>query len=316
MYRAAHSLKPDDIEKLASANVIVQKSSADTFMEGGKFLPLSVWRQQGFEINEENIADEDKDFSEVFGATIRLRIRSRMNSATTDVAATITLAQKRGLKRKSSEALPDESALVPLALGASAPEALALAPAPGVRAEDAETSSSTTSDSSSASSSDSSSSSGKNKKKSKKNKKKAQQKKKKPTKEQKKLLKQKAAEAQKKQEEKEAQRQAKYDDRASAMSTKAKKKLTDRVDKVLPKLQYALQALKDALANHKIILVPSVTMAPIQRTYIQAEALVAALMRVARGEPFPEDDVGAVKKAVMLATKDLKDVFKILGRNS
>ena len=60
MYRAAHTLKPDDIEKLASANVSVQKSTADTFAEGGQFLPLDVWRKQGFQINEENISEEDK----------------------------------------------------------------------------------------------------------------------------------------------------------------------------------------------------------------------------------------------------------------
>ena len=100
------------------------------------------------------------------------------------------------------------------------------------------------------------------------------------------------------------------------MSTKAKNKVTAKVDKVLPKLQDALQALKDALANHKIILVPIVTMTPIQQTYIQAEALVAALLKVARGEPFPAEDVGAVTKAINLATKDLKDVFKVLGCRS
>ena len=117
MYRAAHALKPDDIEKLASANVKVHKSTADTFAEGGQFLPLDVWRKQGFQINEENIREEDKGFSDVFGPTIRLRIQSRMNTSTTDVAATIALAQRRGLKRKSSDALPSEPACVPLALG-------------------------------------------------------------------------------------------------------------------------------------------------------------------------------------------------------
>ena len=203
MYRAAHTLKPDDIEKLASANVKVQKSTADTFAEGGQFLPLDVWRKQGFQINEENISEEDKGFSEVFGPTVRLRIQSRLTAATTDVAATITLAQKRGLKRKSSDALPTEPAHVPLALGAAEPEAyLQMAPVPSAKAEGEDSSSSTTSSTSSSSSSDSSSSDQKKKKKKKKKKsakgKKKSQKKKKPTKEQKKLAKQKAAEAKQK----------------------------------------------------------------------------------------------------------------------
>ena len=85
---------------------------------------------------------------------------------------------------------------------------------------------------------------------------------------------------------------------------------------MLPKLQNALQALKESLANHKIILVPIVTLTPIQQTYIRAEAVVAALQNVAGGEPWPEADVGAVTKAVNVAAKDLKDVFKVLGRSS
>ena len=212
MYRAAHTLKPDDIEKLASANVKVQKSTADTFAEGGQFLPLDVWRKQGFQINEENISEEDKGFSEVFGPTVRLRIQSRLTAATTDVAATITLAQKRGLKRKSSDALPIEPAPVPLALGADEPEAfLLMAPAPSAKAEGEDSSSSTTSSTSSSSSSDSSSSDQKKKKKKSAKGKKKSQKKKKPTMEQKKLAKQRAAEAQQKQEEREQQRQAQRD---------------------------------------------------------------------------------------------------------
>ena len=316
MYRAAHALKPDDIEKLASASVKVQKSTADTFAEGGQFLPLDVWRKQGVQINEENISEEDKGFSEVFGPTIRLRIQSRLTAATTDVAATINLAQRRGLKRKSSDALPIEPAPVPLALAADeAKSFLGLAPAPSAKADGEDSSSTTTSSTSSSSSSDSSSSDHKKKKKSAKGKKNKSQKKKKPTKEQKKLAKQKEAEAKQKQEEKEQQRQAQRDQKASAQGSAAKTRLTNKVNKVLPKLQTALDALKVSLANHHIILVPAVTLQPIQQTFLRAEALVDELRKVANGHPFPEADVGAVTKAVNLSTKDLKDVFKVLGRN-
>ena len=84
---------------------------------------------------------------------------------------------------------------------------------------------------------------------------------------------------------------------------------------MLPKLQTALDALNLCLSNHKIILVPSVTLQPIQQTFLRAEALVEELRKVANGHPFPQADVGKVTKDINLSTKDLKDVLKVLGRN-
>ena len=106
-----------------------------------------------------------------------------------------------------------------------------------------------------------------------------------------------------------------HDQKASAQGSAARQKLTSKVNKVLPKLQTALDALKVSLANHHIILVPAVTLQPIQQTFLRAEALVEELRNVAHGHPFPHADVGMVTKAVNLSTKDLKDVFKVLGRN-
>ena len=114
---------------------------------------------------------------------------------------------------------------------------------------------------------------------------------------------------------KEQQRQVQKDQKASAQGSAAKQKLTNKVNKVLPKLQTALDALKLSLSNHNIILVPSVTLQPIQQTFLRAEALVEELRKVASGHPFPQADVGMVTKAVNLSTKDLKDVSKVLGRN-
>ena len=87
--------------------------------------------------------------------------------------------------------------------------------------------------------------------------------------------------------------------------------------KVLPKLAEALNTLKGALANHKVILVPDVTLGPIKATLLQAEAMVATLHIVASGgAPFPADSVPSVTKAVNDASKDLKAVFKVLGRSA
>ena len=57
----------------------------DTFCEGGKFLPLSVWERKGFNITDIETKTLPKDISEhaVLGATYRLRLVSLTTAQTT-----------------------------------------------------------------------------------------------------------------------------------------------------------------------------------------------------------------------------------------
>ena len=62
-YRSSRDMKPDDIEKLASAEVFSKKEKTMEYHQGGKFLPVAVWRNKGFEIDEAEVHQDDKHFS-------------------------------------------------------------------------------------------------------------------------------------------------------------------------------------------------------------------------------------------------------------
>ena len=208
------------------------------------------------------------------------------------------------MKRKTSEALPDQGPL---------PTQRALAPAPGDASDpdagdagDGDDSSSQSSSNSSSSSASSSSSSGKKKKSKKKGSKK--QNKKKQSKEQKKQAAAKVA-------AKAAATEVKAAAAAKARATTNKSKLTGKVNKFLPKLTKVYDELKAGLADHQVCFLPDRAMNPIRATFVQAEAVLAQLQGVlSRGDAFPDEDVAQIIKDVAKSSKELSACLKILRR--
>ena len=306
LYLKCHSLKPRHMEGVAKSCITASTTTSTTFAEGGKFLPLSVWRKQGFNIAEENIRDEDKDKSDVFGEAVRLRIRSAVETKEVSVEETITMKSRRGLKRANSTSLPLEDQPTPMALQ-DLPET--------EEPEDNQSSESSSKSSSNSSDSDSDSSSSpgkKKKKKKKKNKKGTSNKKKKAAQKQKeKVLKKVEAEKKKKEEEKaEAQRAR----QAAIMASRMRGKMAARVDKLLPKLQAAIDVLTKSLSNHRVCMIPEITLKPIRNVFIAAEKLVHDLQAAVDGAPLPEESVPSMTKQVLKEAKNLDNMFNVFSR--
>ena len=64
----------------AVETLVSKERIADQWAEGGKFLPLSVWEHKGFDrqLIERGTLPEDIDMHPLFGATYRVRIRSKV----------------------------------------------------------------------------------------------------------------------------------------------------------------------------------------------------------------------------------------------
>ena len=156
LYHKCHPLKPRHMEAHAKKVITASNSTTHSYAEGGRFLPVSVWRTQGFEIDESRIMDEDRDHSDVFGHSVRLRIRSRETRGEVSVAETVSLRSRRRLTRANSTSLPIEDQPTSMALQDQQEEA--------DEAGEKKSSSSSSNSSSSSCDSSSSSSSGKKKK--------------------------------------------------------------------------------------------------------------------------------------------------------
>ena len=234
-----------------------------------------------------------------------MRIRSAIETETHSATKVVSLSARKGLKRKDSNALPEEGPL---------PTQRALAPAPGAASDpdagdagDGDDSSSESS-SDSPSSSSSSSSSGSKKKKNSKKKGSKKQKKKKQSKEQKKQAAAKAAAAT-------AKAEAKHAAAAQARASSNRAKLTGKVNKHLPKLTKVYEELKAGLADHQVCFLPERAMNPIRATFLLAETVLAQLRGVLScGDAFPDEDVAAAIKEVARSSKELSACLKVLRR--
>jgi hypothetical protein len=167
-YNGAHDMETSDMLKKATELLEGSEAHGEFYIDGGKFLPLSVWANQGYDVDriERLTLKEDTKEDRVLGKTFRVK-----------VLVTGTLKKTTQLKRKRGAAplaLQDQSASSsstrrPLALE-DEPQALpGNTTTPPASPEGASSSSTSSKDSSDDSSSDSSSS--KHKKKGKKGKK-------------------------------------------------------------------------------------------------------------------------------------------------
>jgi hypothetical protein len=172
-YAGSEGLTGPDVLRKARELLTASESHGEYYMDGGEFLPLSVWGRRGFDESriELHSLPADMRMDRVLGQTYRVKVLSTGNKGDNTVTRT---SQS---KRKSS-ALPLALPQDPSASSSSSRPRLALedaaeppADTPTPHASADEGSSSSSSDSSSKTSSSSSSSSGKKVKKGKKGKK-------------------------------------------------------------------------------------------------------------------------------------------------
>ena len=174
-YNGAHDMETSDMLKKATELLEASEAHGEFYIDGGKFLPLSVWANQSYDVDriERLTLKEDTKEDRVLGKTFRVKVLSTGNKGETMVKKTTQLKRKRGA---APLALQDQSASSsstrrPLALE-DEPQALpGNTTTPPASPEGASSSSTSSKDSSDDSSSDSSSSSNKHKKKGKKGKK-------------------------------------------------------------------------------------------------------------------------------------------------
>ena len=163
-YEGAHDMERRDMLKKASEILEATEAHGEFYVDGGKFLPLSVWANMGYDVQRIETLTLKEDIKEdrVLGQTYRVKILSTGNKGET------MLARKSVLKRKRQTPL----ALVPTSSSSSTRGALALEDAlpggtatPPASPDGASSASESSNESSDESSDDSSSSSSKHKKK-------------------------------------------------------------------------------------------------------------------------------------------------------
>ena len=234
-----------------------RETAAETFAEGGKYLPLSVWAQQGFDRStiERLSLPQDIDEHPVLGVTYRVRIKS--------LAKTYVREQIRTSKRRAA---------MPIDRPSAKPAQLAILD--GNVDGDGPSDRDHGSDDSSSTSSSSSSSHAKKKKKAKKSKKDSKSKKSKKDKKEKKAKKsKKESAAEKRAREKEERDVAKKEAREDAAAVKL-------AETLLQKLAAPLAALKSLAEKPNFaVLVPNIK-DPLQHALAKLQTLEAECLTV------------------------------------
>jgi hypothetical protein len=164
-YDGAHDMEGRDMVKKARELLEATESHGQFYCDGGKFLPLSVWANMGYDVDriERLTLKEDSREDRVLGKTFRVRVLSTGNKGES------MLSRKSVLKRKRNAPLaldPTSRTGEPLALE-DLPAGTTTPPArfPGGSSSSNKSSNDSSNESSDDSSNDSSSSSSKHKKK-------------------------------------------------------------------------------------------------------------------------------------------------------
>ncbi len=95
-YEGAHDMERRDMLKKASEILEATEAHGEFYVDGGKFLPLSVWANMGYDVHRIETLTLKEDIKEdrVLGQTYRVKILSTGNKGET------MLARKSVLKRK------------------------------------------------------------------------------------------------------------------------------------------------------------------------------------------------------------------------
>jgi hypothetical protein len=97
-YDGAHDMEAGDLLKKARELLEASEAHGEFYIDGGKFLPLSVWSRMGYDVDriDRLTLKEDTKEDRVLGKTFRVKVLSTGNKGETMVKRTSQLKRKRG----------------------------------------------------------------------------------------------------------------------------------------------------------------------------------------------------------------------------